>query len=49
MGIFKYFRKLSVYNKTVADLNRLTNYELKDIGMSRHDIRKYALQAYNLA
>lgn len=32
----------SRYNRTFAELSRLTDYELKDIGISRYDIPRIA-------
>ena len=47
MGIFRYFRRLSAYNKTVRALSLLSNHELKDIGIGRGDIAGLARSVMN--
>lgn len=39
-------RRHYYYNKTFEDLNRLSDRELKDIGISRGEIHSVALESY---
>jgi uncharacterized protein YjiS (DUF1127 family) len=39
-------RRHYYYNKTFEDLNRLSDRELKDIGVNRSEIHKVALESY---
>lgn len=43
MGLKKTFRKWALYQQTVRELNALDNRELHDIGISRAEIQRVAL------
>ena len=47
--MLNYFRKLRAYNGTRSELSRLTDHELADIGLTRGDIDRIALEARELA
>jgi len=47
MGIIKFFHKRSVYHRTVNSLSRLSEKELKDIGISRGEITYVARSIMN--
>ena len=38
--MFKLFASMIESNKTYRELSRLTDYELADIGLTRHEIRE---------
>lgn len=42
--MFKFIRNRIIENKTYSELNKLTNRELADIGITRSDIRNIARQ-----
>ncbi len=45
MKILKAFRQYRNYRTTVIELNRLSNRELSDLGISRCDIESIAFKA----
>jgi len=42
MHPFRYFTKLSTFNRTMRELSALSDRELRDIGLCRNDIRRVA-------
>lgn len=42
--MFKFIKNRIIENKTYSELNKLTNRELADIGITRSDIRNIARQ-----
>lgn len=42
-----YFARRAVYNETYSELSALSNRELADLGMSRSEIRRVAMEAAN--
>jgi uncharacterized protein YjiS (DUF1127 family) len=42
--MFKFIRNRIIENKTYSELNKLSNRELADIGITRSDIRNIARQ-----
>ena len=45
MNIRDSFKNWRDYRKTVGELNALTNRELTDLGINRHDIHRVARSA----
>ena len=45
MNLIKKYRQYKRYRETVSELNRLSNRELSDLGMSRADIPFVAREA----
>jgi uncharacterized protein YjiS (DUF1127 family) len=43
------FEQYHIYNKTVDDLSKLSDRELKDIGIHRGMIRSVAMEVYSNA
>lgn len=42
MNLIRNYRNWRLYRETVSELNRLSNRELADLGISRADIRSVA-------
>lgn len=40
-GILQYFKRKSLNKKTVRQLRELTPEQLKDLGLSRHDLSRW--------
>lgn len=40
-GLFQYFKRKSLNKKTVRQLRELTPEQLKDLGISRHDLSQW--------
>lgn len=47
MTIRKKIAQFVAYNRTVRELNSLSNAQLRDLGITRHDIRDVARGAIN--
>lgn len=47
--MFKFIKRAIEVNKTYNELDRLTNRELSDLGITRADIRNIAKKAQNSA
>lgn len=45
MSLIRNFRNWRRYRETVTELNRLSNRELADLGINRHDIHAVARKA----
>lgn len=45
MSLIRNFRNWRRYRETVTELNRLSNRELADLGINRHDINAVARKA----
>ncbi len=45
--MFEYFKRCKKYKQTVRELQMMSDRELYDIGISRHDIRRVAREASN--
>lgn len=45
MNPIRSFRNWRLYNETVSELGRLSNRELSDLGIKRHQIREVARKA----
>jgi uncharacterized protein YjiS (DUF1127 family) len=45
MTMFEFVRRWKRYNRTVSELNHLSNRELADLGLSRSDIARVARDA----
>lgn len=45
MALFAYLRKRKQYNDTINQLGRLSQRELADIGITKGDIKRLALEA----
>ncbi len=43
--MFEFVRRWKRYNRTVSELNHLSNRELADLGLSRSDIPRIAREA----
>jgi uncharacterized protein YjiS (DUF1127 family) len=43
--MFGYIRRWQRYNRTVSELNNLSNRELADLGLTRSDIPRVAREA----
>lgn len=43
--MFNFVRRWQRYNRTVSELNHLSNRELADLGMTRSDIHRVAREA----
>lgn len=43
--MFEFIRRWQRYNRTVSELNNLSNRELADLGLSRSDINRVAREA----
>jgi uncharacterized protein YjiS (DUF1127 family) len=45
MNLIRSYRNWRVYRDTVNELGRLTNRQLDDLGISRHEIKQVARRA----
>ncbi|OQM76790.1 DUF1127 domain-containing protein [Manganibacter manganicus] len=45
MNLIRSYRNWRVYRDTVNELGRLSNRQLDDLGISRHEIRQVARRA----
>jgi uncharacterized protein YjiS (DUF1127 family) len=45
MNLIRSYRNWRVYRDTVNELGRLTNRQLDDLGISRHEIKRIARRA----
>jgi uncharacterized protein YjiS (DUF1127 family) len=47
MNIRQKIAQFAAYNRTVRELSSLSNVQLRDLGITRHDIRNVARGAIN--
>lgn len=47
MNIRQKFSQIAAYNRTVRELSQLTNNQLRDLGITREDIKFVARTAAN--